>query len=62
MSYNFDGREFGHFSLDIRLKQEDFYIKNESPKIEKKDGIFTISYQIEETKLKGGYPLPKKDN
>ena len=57
------GREFGHFSLDIPLRLRDLCIKqsgrelvfkNEEPKIEKKDGIFTIVYQLEESILKGG--------
>ena len=56
----FNGREFGHFSLDIPLKQENFYIKNEQPKIEKKDGIFILIYQLEEKNLRGIYPHQKK--
>ena len=56
----FNGREFGHFSLDIPLKQENFYIKNEQPKIEKKDGIFILIYQLEEKNLRGVYPHQKK--
>jgi HSP20 family molecular chaperone IbpA len=58
-----NGREFGNFSLDIPLKLRDLYIKqsekelvfkNQEPKIEKKDGIFTIVYQLEESILTGG--------
>ena len=37
---NFEGREFWNFSFHIPMKQEDFYIKNESPIIQKKNGIF----------------------
>ena len=57
------GREFGQFSLDIPLKLRDLYIKqsgkelvfkNQEPKIEKKDGVFTIVYQLEESFLTGG--------
>jgi len=56
----FNGREYGHFSLDIPLKQENFYIKNEQPTIEKKDGIFILVYQLEEKNLRGVYPHQKK--
>ena len=46
----YDRREFGNFALDIPIKQEDFYFKNESPTIVKKNGIFILSYQIESIK------------
>lgn len=52
----YNRREYGKFSLDIPLKQEDFYIKNEKPKIDKKDGIFKLVYYIEEKQLTGIYP------
>ena len=55
-----DRREFGNFSLDIPIKHDNFYIKNESPIIKKNEGIFIISYKIEESKLGGKYQ-PKKD-
>ena len=55
-------RKFGPFSLDIPLKLKDFIkdgkkllIKNQKPKIEKKDGIFIIVYQLEENCLTGSY-------
>ena len=55
-------RKFGPFSLDIPLKLKDFIknekgllIKNQKPKIEKKDGIFTIVYQLEENCLTGSF-------
>ena len=51
----FNGREYGDFHLEIPIKQEDFYIKNESPTISKKEGIFKLIYQIEEIKSKGVY-------
>ena len=54
----FNGREFGNFYLEIPIKQEDFYIKNESPIIDKKEGIFKLAYQIEEKKLTGKYTHP----
>ena len=47
----YNGREFGKFSLDIPLIQDDFYLKNEKPQIYKQDGIFQLIYQIEEIKL-----------
>ena len=49
------GREYGKFSLDIPIKHDDFYIKNEKPIINKKNGIFIISYKIEDKKLGGEY-------
>ena len=55
-----DRREFGNFSLDIPIKHDNFYIKNESPTIQKNEGIFIISYKIEKSKLGGKYQ-PKKD-
>ena len=41
-------REYGKFYLDIPLKEEDFNIKNESPIIDYKRGIFIIRYKLEE--------------
>ena len=43
----FNGREFGNFSLDIPVKQEDFVIKNEPPIFFSKDGIITLCYKIQ---------------
>ena len=55
-------RKFGPFSLEIPLKLKEFIknekellIKNEKPKIEKKDGIFVIIYQLEENCLSGSF-------
>ena len=55
----FNGREIGKFSLDIPLKYEDFIIKHEKPKIEKKDGIFTLTYQLEKNDTALEYPAVK---
>ena len=44
----FNSREIGTFSLDIPLKTEEYLIKNELPKIEKKNGIFILSFKLEE--------------
>ena len=52
----FNGREIGKFSLDIPLKYEDFIIKHEKPKIDKKDGIFTLTYQLEKNDTVLEYP------
>ena len=57
-----NGREFGPFSLNIPLKlrelfkknDKEYVIKNQKPIIYKKDGIFTIIYQLEESILTGG--------
>ena len=48
----FNSREIGNFSLEIPLKTEEYSIKKESPKIEKKNGIFIISYKLEEKQNK----------
>ena len=55
----YNGRKFGNFSLNIPLKIEGFTIKNEETKIEKKDGIFTLTFQLEEIKTKGEFSLKK---
>ena len=54
----YNGREYGKFSLDIPIKQENFIIKNERPIIQKEDGIFIIYYQIEVNKLGGQFVHP----
>jgi HSP20 family molecular chaperone IbpA len=48
----FNSREIGNFSLDIPLKTEEYLIKNELPKIEKKNGIFIIYFKLEEKQSK----------
>jgi len=48
----FNSREIGNFSLDIPLKTEEYLIKNELPKIEKKNGIFILSFKLEEKESK----------
>jgi len=50
-------REFGPFSLNIPIKLNDFLIKNEKPKIEVRNGIFILTYQIEKSKKKYIYQL-----
>ena len=50
----FNSREIGNFSLDIPLKTEEYLIKNELPKIEKKNGIFIISFKLEEKQSNAG--------
>ena len=44
----FISREFGNFSLDIFLENENFLIKNCKPSYEKKNGIFILSYELDE--------------
>ena len=44
----FNSRENGKFYLKILLKTEEYLIKNEPPKIEKKEGIFILSYKLDE--------------
>ena len=56
----YNGRKFGQFSLNIPIRQEGFTIKNEETKIEKEDGIFKLTFQLEDIKSKGIF-LPKKN-
>ena len=48
----FNSREIGNFSLDIPLKTEEYLVKNDLPKIEKKNGIFIIYFKLEEKQSK----------
>ena len=48
----FNSREIGNFSLDIPLITEEYLIKNELPKIGKKNGIFILSFKLEEKQSK----------
>ena len=43
----YSGREFGNFSIDIPVKQEDFVIKNERPLFYSENGIIILTYKIE---------------
>ena len=56
---HFNERKFGRFSLNIPLKLKGFTIKNEETNIKKKDGIFTLTFQLEEIKTKGVFSLKK---
>ena len=47
-------REFGQFTLDIPLKSEDYILSNKPPNIDKKNGVFIISFELDnKTTLKG---------
>ena len=41
-------REYGEFNLDIPIKTTDFFIKDETPKIYEKQGIFVLEYELGE--------------
>ena len=43
----YNGRDFGNFSVNIPIKQEDFVIKNEKPLFYSENGIIILSYKIE---------------
>ena len=43
----YNGREFGNFSVNIPIKQEDFVIKNEQPLHYSENGIIILLYKIE---------------
>ena len=58
-NYYCGGRKFGKFTLEIPIKQENFWLKNQQPKITKEDGIFTISYEIQDPNFGGTYSIQK---
>ena len=39
------------FNLDIPLKSREYYLKNEMPTIEKKNGVIILEYEIDEEKV-----------
>ena len=43
----YNGREYGNFSVNIPIKQEDFVIKNEQPLHYSENGIIILLYKIE---------------
>ena len=57
----FNGRELGYYSLNIPLKSETFLIKNDKPKIEKKNGIFILSYELEKKNVETKFEQDDKD-
>ena len=50
-------REFGDYSVNIPLKVEDYLIKNQEYKIDKKNGIFFIEVKIDKKKNIGVYKV-----
>jgi len=56
----YNERKFGKFYLSIPLNQDGFTIKNAPPKIEKKDGIIILTYQLE--KIQGRATFSPKKN
>ena len=57
----FNSREFGTFSLDIPLKNEDFLIKNENPDITEKRGVLLLEFKLEEKNPVPVYYPDEKD-
>ena len=51
----FNNRKTGKFSLLIPILLEDYLIKNETPLIEKKKGIFILEYKLEKKKSRKFY-------
>jgi len=58
----FNSREFGTFSLDIPLKNEDFLIKNENPSYTEKKGVLLLEFKLEEKKEDEGYAPKEEDD
>ena len=54
-------REFGDYSLNIPLKIEDYLIKNQEYKIEKKNGIFLFEVKIDKKENRGGYEMNEEE-
>ena len=42
----FNTREYGKFLIEIPLKAEEYYLKNEQPNLITKRGVFMIEYQL----------------
>ena len=55
-------REFGNFSLDIPIKQEDFYLKNENPSYKRENGIIILTYKIEKLIKPANFGNGRNDN
>ena len=58
----FNSREFGTFSLDIPLKNEDFLIRNETPNTIEKKGVLLLEFKLEEKKVDEGYNPKEEDD
>ena len=58
----FNSREFGSFSLDIPLKNEDFLIKNEKPTYTQMKGVLEVEFKLEEKKEDEGYNPKEEDD
>ena len=55
-------REFGDYSLNIPLKIEDYLIKNQEYKVDKKNGIFFFEVKIDKKKKNiGGYEMNEEE-
>ena len=54
-------REFGQFTLDIPLKSEDYILSNKPPNIEKKNGVFIISFDLDNKTTLLGYTTKEEE-
>ena len=43
-----NNRDFGEFTINIPLKQDEYFLKNEDPQIDSKRGIIILRYKIKE--------------
>ncbi len=55
-------REFGVFSIDIPLKTEDYFLKNEEPKIIDKKGLLMLEFKLEQKKVDGFVYTTQEDD
>ena len=42
----YNSRKFGDFAINIPLKEDEFNISNDEPKIESRNGILTLEFQL----------------
>ena len=57
-----NSREYGNFSLDIHLKNEDFLIKNEPPTIQDKRGILVLEFNLDNKHIDDGFTPDEEDD
>ena len=51
----YKNRKYGKFELFIPLKAREYNLKNKQPKIERKNGIFTLEYELDEKQSMAEY-------
>ena len=57
----YNSREFGDFELNIYLKTDEYFLKNEKPKINQKNGIVFLEYNLGEKNNETGAETKEDD-